>query len=72
MSKNRVEELSRLGINLDLTRDGAEVLAKILANGCPVKIDSGEAVPISCPYYRTHLASFNCEKCWKNWLKDFV
>ena len=72
MSKNRVEELSSLGIDLDLTENGLEIFSKILADGCPVKINCGEAVPICCPYKRTTYKNFNCEKCWKNWLKDFV
>lgn len=72
MSKNRVEELERLGIGIYLTKEGAELLAKILEDGCPVKIDSGSTTPVNCPYTWLKSNNATCKLCWKNWLKDFI
>ena len=72
MSKNRAEELSRLGIDLYLTEDGKKLLSKILSEGCPVKMSCDGTEPIACPYTWVVAKNYNCERCWNNWLKDFV
>ncbi len=68
---SRVIELSTAGINISLTPKGQELLAKIMNNGCPVKLSYGKFVHIKCPYNYTS-TKFSCEVCWKKWLKEFV
>lgn len=72
MSKNKVEELERLGIGIYLTEEGAELLSKILGEGCPIKMDCGSTEPVKCPYTWANARYASCKLCWKNWLKDFV
>lgn len=72
MSKNKVKELERLGIGIYLTEEGAELLSKILEEGCPVKMDCGSTAPVKCAYTRVNAKYASCKLCWKNWLKDFV
>lgn len=72
MSKNRAEELSKLGIDLYLTEDGKKLLSKILSDGCPVKMSCDSTEPIACPYTWVVAKNYTCERCWSQWLKDFV
>lgn len=72
MSKNRAEELSKLGIDLYLTQDGKKLLSKILSEGCPVKMSCDGVEPVSCPFTWVTAKNYNCEKCWNAWLNDFV
>lgn len=72
MSKNRAKELSKLGIDLHLTKEGNQLLSKILADGCPVKMSCDGVEPVSCPYTWATAKNYNCERCWNSWLNDFV
>lgn len=72
MSTNRAEGLSKLGIDLYLTKEGKQLLAKILADGCPVKMSCDGVELVSCPYTWTTAKNYNCERCWNSWLNDFV
>lgn len=61
-----VNNLSELGIEIKLTKDGAKELAAILADGCPIKFEFGEHLPISCPMGWTNKS---CKACWLEFLK---
>lgn len=68
---SRSEEFAKAGIDLYLTAKGRDLLAKIIADGCPVKTNNGDFVHIKCPYNIATTTSLNCEVCWKKWLKSF-
>ena len=71
MSISRPKEFENRGIKLSLTPDGAKTLAKILGEGCPVKISCDGTEPISCPFQWTTGKYFTCYTCWKLWLEAF-
>lgn len=70
MSKNRAEQLKENGIDIKLTKAGQNLLAEILAEGCPIKFVLDDVYSISCPYQ--YHDKTTCKKCWKKWLKDFL
>jgi len=74
MSKDKVKELENLGIGLYLSEDGAELLSKILGEGCPVKMVCNSPVQITCPltWQGTNIKYYSCKTCWKAWLKSFI
>ena len=71
-SERKMIQMERLGIGLYLTKEGAETLSKILEQGCPIKFVLDGFEPVSCPYTWVNGNYYNCQKCWKQWLDDFV
>lgn len=71
-SERKVIKMENMGIGLYLTEEGAETLSKIISDGCPIKFVLNEFEPVSCPYRWATGNSINCQKCWKQWLEDFV
>jgi hypothetical protein len=61
-----VNNLSEMGIEIKLSKEGAKELAAILANGCPIKFELNEHVPIACPMW---WRSTSCKACWLDFLK---
>ena len=71
-SERKMIKMENLGIGLYLTKQGAETFSKIISEGCPIKFVLDGFEPIACPYHWTTGNSHNCEKCWQQWLEDFV
>lgn len=71
-AKSRTKMLLLNGIDIRLTKQGCDLLAKILSDGCPVKTHFSDFEPIKCPYNIATTTSLNCESCWKKWLSAFV
>ena len=71
-ARNRIKSLVSSGIHIRLTKDGCDLLAKILSDGCPVKTHFSDFQPINCPYNIATTTSLNCESCWKKWLSAFI
>lgn len=70
--ESRVKQLERLGIKIALTKDGCDILSRILNDGCPVKFyRNGDFTPVDCPI---HWCSgyYSCKRCWNSWLKNFI
>lgn len=58
-------QMKQLGIKIQLTKKGERNLAKILEQGCPIKIVDNEIRPIRC---RKDNIEWDCYKCWHYWL----
>jgi len=58
-------QMKQLGIRIQLTKKGERNLAKILEQGCPIKIVDNEIRPIRC---RKDNIEWDCYKCWHYWL----
>ena len=72
MANNKViEDFNNLGISVQLTEEGSKTLAKILADGCPVKFNLHYPMAINCSLHWAGGYN-NCEQCWKNYLKRFI
>ena len=71
-SERKMIKMKSMGIGLYLTEQGAETFSKIISDGCPIKFVLDGFEPIACPYHRVNTKSYDCQKCWKQWLDDFV
>lgn len=71
-SDRKMIKMENMGIGLYLTEQGAEILSNIISDGCPIKFVLDGFEPIACPYHLVRRSSYNCQKCWKQWLDDFV
>ena len=62
------EQMSQLGIKIQLTKEGLRNLASILEQGCPIKIVDNEVRPIKCRGKDN--IEWTCYKCWYCWLQS--
>ena len=71
-SERKMIKMENMGIGLYLTHQGAETLSNIISEGCPIKFVLDGYEPVSCPYHWLNSKTHNCQKCWQQWLEDFV
>lgn len=71
MGYSLIKDFANLGIKIELTSEGVNVLTKIMKEGCPVKFDNKYPTPIACQLEWSGRTS-SCESCWRSYLKKFI
>lgn len=66
--KTTKEKWNERGIKITLSKNGLNLLADMLADGCPRKFDGLGTTPIVCPLFSQSSPGNMCFRCWKKFL----
>lgn len=67
-SKTSKEKWNECGIKITLSKNGLDLLAHVISDGCPRKFIGTETIPIVCPLFDQASPGNLCFRCWKKFL----
>ena len=71
-NKTVKEKWEEFGVNINLTKTGCNILAEMMADGCPRKFVGIESIPIECPLHSQFNPGNMCFICWKKFFTKFI